>query len=324
MQTPEALFSAASQLARQFGGDPDRLRLLHASVGLVYETVRAERPLILKLNRCGPEGSRELEGRLAWIRHLRANGMRVPELLPSRAGRFVEEIESGDERFSAYAYPKIDLGPANEIRWAENPGLPCKLGAAMGKMHRLAQDAPPEIRSVIGPWDAADWIDRPEQVIHPSQAAIIEAIRQLRAEIRRFPQTGATFGLIHDDLHTANVYTLDGELLILDFDQLHASWFAADIASTLLFRVWIGPDKEKPPIQAAGMEFLRELTRGYQAENELPPAWETMLPFFLKLREISLFQSFFRTTPLEQGLRDPFFAYIYASIGSNRPFLPGI
>jgi Ser/Thr protein kinase RdoA (MazF antagonist) len=94
-------------------------------------------------------------------------------------------------------------------------------------------------------------------------APVISAILQLREQIGIYPRTAQNYGLIHDDLHTGNVLNLSGRRFILDFDQLHYSWFAADIASTLLFRVWIGPKKDQPELQSAATGFFRELLRGY-------------------------------------------------------------
>lgn len=324
MQTLEHLLPTIIALTRKFRGDPARLHLLHAGVGLVYETVRNEKPMILKVNLSDRDRPQSLQARLHWIQFLGENGMLVPELLLSTEDKLVEETDAENEFYSAYAYHKINLSQSNEINWMKDLELPFKLGAVMGKMHRLAKYYSPTNLPAIEQWDDADWIYQPEKIIHPSQTPVIEAICHLHQQITRLQRTGENYGLIHDDLHTGNVYHLDGELLIIDFDLLHFSWYAADIASTVLFRVWIGPEKEKPELQQSAAGFLHGLVRGYQTEEALPPGWEAMLPLFLKLREISLFQSFFRGVSVEQGLNDPFFAYVYDSIVNNRPFLKGI
>lgn len=322
-QSPQNLPSVQA-LVRKFNGDLSHLRLLHQGVGMVFETIREGGPVIIKVNVSSTSTASILQARLCWIRYLQENGLFVPELIPSSDEKLVEEVEADSMFYAAYVYHKIPLSEENKINWNE-PDMPMKLGRTMGQMHHLAKVyCPPVDLSPIEQWYDADWIQSPEQVIHPSQEPVISAILNLRQQIALFPKTPQSYGLIHDDLHTGNVFNLSGRLFILDFDLVHYSWFAADIASALLFRVWIGPEKDNPELQQAATHFLHDLLMGYCTQETPPPGWQEMLPVFLKIREVSLFQSDFRSLSVEQGRQDPFFAYVFDNIAHNHPFLKGL
>ena len=170
-------------------------------------------------------------------------------------------------------------------------------------------------------WHEADWVCAPESVLHPSQAAIAGAIMRLRDVISRFPRNAGNYGLIHDDLHTGNVFCIDGELAVIDFDCCHYGWFAADLSSALLFRTWIRPEKERQEVKDQAIGFLRGVIQGYQTQLDLPPDWAQMLPHLLKLREISLFQSDYRGIDASGGEGDELFWYLFDSISKDKPFL---
>ena len=118
-------------------------------------------------------------------------------------------------------------------------------------------------------WDDTPWIRKPESILHHSQTAIVERIYELREELNTYNRSEDNYGLIHDDLHTGNVFQFRDDLVILDFDYSHYNWFVADIASALLFRTWIGPEKEKPESRRVAIDFLRNLLLGYTEEHYL-------------------------------------------------------
>ena len=307
---------AVDALAPRFCPDCRASKLLHRGEGLVVELARAGPPAILKIIPSATEIAHVLRARLGWITHLHQNGLRVPELIASTGGGLVEAVELRGIIYTAYAYISMPITARNQIDWRDAT-MPPRLGNVMGRMHRLARSyRPGPGKPTIGHWHDADWLREPERVLHRSQSAIADSIYQLRDRISQFPRDQANYGLIHDDLHTGNVFCLDGDLVIIDFDCCHHSWYAGDISSAVLFRVWIGPHKDAQEATA----FLQGLIQGYTAQNDLPLEWASMLPYFLKLREISLFQSFYRDMDASRMEGDAFFQYLFDSISMDKPF----
>ncbi len=313
--------AALDSLMRRFRPEHPTVRVLHHSQGIVAESAGHDAPIILKVMASAAPVTDDLQARLEWIAHLRRTGLQVPELIRSLQGNLVESVEIEGVFYVAYAYVRIPIAAENRIDWGDAT-MPARLGKIMGIMHRTARVYRPEPgRPRISHWDDADWLREPEKVLHPSQAAIVGAIHQLREVISRFPKDGTNYGLVHDDLHTGNVFRLGDDLAIIDFDCCHYSWFAADISSALLFRVWIGPSKETQEMREEATGFLRRLLEGYRAECDLAPEWAVMMPPLLKLREISLFQSDYRHIDAASSASDALFRYLFESIRENKPFL---
>jgi Ser/Thr protein kinase RdoA (MazF antagonist) len=188
-------------------------------------------------------------------------------------------------------------------------------------MHRLAESFPSYPQNAYPCWDSEPCIGDPERSFHPSQAKIIGAIRDVKEKISRLEKPEHGFGLIHDDLHSRNVFETNGEIAIIDFECLHRSWFLADIASALLFRVWIGPQKNEAETLTMAKQFLVNLLSGYLEEHDLVNDWRAQRPLFLRLREIRLYGSMFAGQSFSGSSEDSLFHYVFRSISEDRPFL---
>jgi amicoumacin kinase len=308
-------------LLHAFDLDSTAIQLLHHGEGIVIASKRYNTPVILKILHSTSDSTAEIQARLDWMNYLHHNGVNVPELIMSGQGQWIEQVKIRDYYGMAYAYTSLPITPECLIDW-HDPAMPIKLGEMMGRMHHLARTYHPQPgRPVLPQWQEGDWLKAPEQRLHPSQAAIVAAILRLRQVISQFPQNPINYGVIHDDLHTGNVFNVNGNLVVIDFDCCHTGWFAADIASALLFRTWIGPDKEHQEIKDEAVLFLKGIIEGYQTLCNLPPEWKSMLPDFLKLREISLFQSFYREVDVTHYEGNEIFWYLYDSIRLDKPFL---
>jgi Ser/Thr protein kinase RdoA (MazF antagonist) len=312
--------TAANALLKAFDLDSSAVQLLHHGEGIVITSIRYNTPVILKILHSTSDSTAEIQARLDWMNYLHHNGVNVPELIMSGQGQWIEQVKIGDYYGMAYAYTSLPITPECQIDW-HDPAMPIKLGEMMGRMHHLARTYHPQpSRPVLPQWQEGDWLKAPEQRLHPSQAAIVAAILRLRQTISQFPQNPNNYGVIHDDLHTGNVFNVNGNLVVIDFDCCHTSWFAADLASALLFRTWIRPEKERQEVKDQAVHFLRGAIEGYQTQSDLPPEWKPMLPYFLKLREISLFQSFYREVDASH-YDDELFWYLFNSIRLDKPFL---
>ena len=147
----------------------------------------------------------------------------------------------------------------------------------MGEMHRLATSYSGNDHVAYPAWDSNDYLKKADRLLHPSQSRVVEAITSLKAEIARLDKSPSTLGLIHDDLHSGNVFRNEKGIVVLDFECLHKSWFVADISSALLFQVWIGPNKDKPESREKAARFLME---------NMKPVLEEQIPIWRRLGAI--------------------------------------
>jgi Ser/Thr protein kinase RdoA (MazF antagonist) len=306
-------------LIRRFCPQYDSLNILSVSRDTVIEVSKGSTSYIMKVIRSNTPHGRKINIETEWMSHLHDHGIGVPRLIRSASDRLVERAGSGDLMRIGYCYEKVPINFSEKEYWV-NPPFIQELGSTVGRMHTLAESFKPSESGNIPSWESREWIRDPERYFHPSQSNIINAIHKLREQISKLDKGKRKYGLIHDDLHTGNVFKADGKPILLDFECLHLNWFVAEIASTLLFRTWIGPEKETPETKEMAIRFLRDFIAGYRKEHDLEAGWHERILLFLRLREISLFADY-ANIDVNRAHSNLLFWYVYRSIGENRPFL---
>jgi Ser/Thr protein kinase RdoA (MazF antagonist) len=306
-------------LIRKFCPQYDSLKIISVSRDTVIEVSKNSQSFILKVIRGNTSHGRMTCIETEWMSYLHENGISVPRLIRSESDRLVERVGSGDLMRIGYCYEKAPINFSEKGYWLDPPFIQ-ELGSTVGRMHTLAGSFKPSEPGSIPSWESREWIRDPEGYFHHSQINIINAIHKLREQFSKLDKGKRSYGLIHDDLHTGNVFKVDGKLVILDFECLHRNWFVAEIASTLLFRTWIGPEKENPETKEMAIRFLSDFIAGYRKEHDLEDGWHERIPLFLRLREISLYADY-ANIDVNRAQSNTLFWYVYRSIGENRPFL---
>jgi Ser/Thr protein kinase RdoA (MazF antagonist) len=101
---------------------------------------------------------------------------------------------------------------------------------------------------------------------------------RVRAALDRLPRTPDSFGMIHSDLHPANLIVDADRLTAIDFDDAAFGWFVSDLAAAL---VGCQDRDDFPALQAA-------LVDGYRAQRPIAEATLALIPLFLLIRGLSL------------------------------------
>jgi amicoumacin kinase len=236
--------------------------------------------------------------------HLADNGAPVSRPLVSERTRLVETIEHAGRDFvvTALHEAKGVLGENLPMK-AWDASLCRSLGRSVGAMHGLSRRYTRPNGLVRRPaWDEIECCFN--SAIPAASMATVVADR--RAEVLRLigglPTDDDSFGLIHGDLHCANLFvdTHAGVVTFFDFDDCCYGWYAMDIAMSLFDTVVLygGPDAE-----SFAEAFLRNYLTGYTCESPLRGFWVTQLPQFLKLLEIGVYLQVERA--YESGTDDP-------------------
>jgi homoserine kinase type II len=149
-----------------------------------------------------------------------------------------------------------------------------RIGEALGRLHRLGQEAPPSWRrrSVYDQDHLRGRFSALQASPHPELAVAIETLRRAmdQAEHAQRVRAAATETIVHGDLFRDNVLW-DGESLvaILDFEQASGGSVAYDLAVCL--NDWCWSDGPRADLVAA-------VVRGYRRERDLTDADRMALP----------------------------------------------
>lgn len=310
---------AFQQFAERFNLNIENSVLLNRSVGIVIEALFESKPVVIKISSGTTDESAFVSDQIDWVNYLSSNGVSVATFIASRSDNFIEKIKINNCYYLAFVNVKINLSNENTINW-DKPDNPFLVGKTMGKMHSLAKQRQKEYKyESLGGWDRAPWLKTPEKVFHPSQQILFNSIHDLYVVLSGFKISQENYGLIHDDFHTGNIFRINNSITVLDFGCLQYNWYAQDICSALIFRVWISSDKYN--MQDKVLPFLHEFIKGYTTENGFDKDWLNMFPALLKARELSLYFSFFGKEDINYNSLNDFGSFVFDSIKNRSSFL---
>ena len=273
----------------RFGIRPGNLRLLDGFESFIYEYLKEDGDqgggeFILRIGHSLRRSIELIQGEVDWINALARGGAGVAHAVFSEAGKLVEAIPDGHgDYFLATAFVKAQGHPPRRAEWT--PVFYEHYGRLLGRMHAISRAYQPSSPAFIRPqWD--DPVNTfPDQCLPPSEKVALRHFQALMDHLRSLPRDGRSYGLIHQDAHTGNLFVDDeGHITLFDFDDCCYGWYIYDIAMVLFYAVpWQGD------VAAFTETFMRSFLRGYRQENDLDPCWLRELPYFLKLREIDLY-----------------------------------
>jgi Ser/Thr protein kinase RdoA (MazF antagonist) len=269
---------------QRYGIAQDRIRLLDGFESFMYEFERDDGQYILRLGHSLRRSIPMIQGEVNWINYLSDGGVPAARAILSENHKLVELVDDGQgEHFLATAFVRARGGHPKRSDWT--PRFYEAYGALLGRMHALSKRYVPDAATWRPQWDDPINADI-EQFLPPAEAVALDKHRAVMAHLRALPKDAESYGLIHQDAHTGNLFVdQDGSITLFDFDDCVYSWFIYDMAMVLFYAAPFDPEGAV----SLAREFMPAFLRGYQSQHRLDAAWLQELPWFLKLREIDLY-----------------------------------
>ncbi|WP_285769455.1 phosphotransferase [Peribacillus sp. SI8-4] len=259
----------------------------------VFEVYRDGTPYILRLTHQSHRAKDQVLAELKWMEYLQDKGCAVPRVLHSRNQNLVEVVKGLDG--SEFHCCLFEKAPGARVKLSDGNhkgDLFYVWGKTIGQQHQITKDYIP------GHYRRMDWheeelldaayyqADAPEQVLR-QQEAIIRKLKDL-------PVHRDNFGLIHSDIHQGNFHYHEGKIYVFDFDDCSNHWFASDLAIPLYYLIWSLEREGVANLNGYAATFMKEFIRGYEAENELSREDYEAIPLFLKVRDLTLYNFFYK------------------------------
>ncbi len=279
---------------QRYGIKETDIRPLDGFESFMYEFRRDGAAYILRLAHSRRRTVHLIQGEVDWINYLAAGGAGVARAVPSGLGNLVEALD--DDRggqFLATAFIKARGDHPRGAVWT--PQFYQHHGEALGRIHALSR----RYRPADPAWRRPEWDDpimlQVETLLPPSEAVTVARHGELMGHLQALPKDDQSYGLIHQDFHTGNLYVDDqGHITAFDFDDCVYSWYIYDIAMVLFYAALFAEDSG-----AFTDAFMPPFLQGYRSENRLDPGWLKEMPYFLKLREIDLYAVIHRSFDVE-------------------------
>ncbi|WP_010093777.1 phosphotransferase enzyme family protein [Ornithinibacillus scapharcae] len=262
-------------------------KLLGDFENYVYEVYRGKETYILRITHSSHRSEEELYGELDWINFLHQHGANVSVVFPSINQNLIEKQVAEDGTiFFACLFSKVSGVPirSNDERFSE-PFFE-SWGKEIGKMHRITKEYQPDA-VFRKQWFEDDLFELEKYV--PQEELVIQQTKKVVAVLKELPREEG-FGLIHNDVHNGNFFYDGKGIHVFDFDDACYFWHVSDIAIPLYYSCYsLFPNKNMPGKEEFANRFITAFMFGYQQEMEPPKEWETLLPLFLKVRDITLY-----------------------------------
>ncbi|TFH07810.1 MAG: hypothetical protein E4H14_07690 [Candidatus Thorarchaeota archaeon] len=236
--------------------------------------------LVVRITPPGHKTQAEVKAEIDWIKYLFEHNAPVVSVIPSKNGNYIETVSTDVGVISVVCFEWAQGHLVTKEDFSQD--LFQKWGEAVGLMHRLTKEYKPQLNATRRiQWIDDEYLNR--ALIPSNQDKVLERFDTLIEYFKDKPTYRDSFGLIHQDVHHANLF-LDGErLTVLDFDDCAYGFFIFDIANALGFSIW------EKPVNMTNREFadfyLKHFMIGYMRENHLDESWVEDLPKALKLFE---------------------------------------
>jgi len=271
-----------------------RLSLLTHISGVVnnvyrYSAQDGHPSQIVRLTHQNWRNEKESFAELHFMNYLFEKGVSVPQILPSKAGKWIENVGEG---FHASIFTEAPGRIPIVEDW--NHKMFKNWGRIVGQMHLLTQSYIPPQDVKRREWKQENWMDIMKHL--PSKEIIVrQKANKLLNWLETLPKNKNNYGLIHGDLHAHNMFvTKDGEITAFDFDDSCYHWYAFDIA-IIIYSVIVRYNRQNE--QSETLEnhlawFLDSFLKGYQEMNTIDSWVLKVMPKFLEYIRVLYYNVF--------------------------------
>lgn len=277
----------------KYSMDQGSLKKIGGFENYVFGFTNEGREYILRITHNSHRDKEMLESELDFVEFLYQNGADVCMPVYSIYNQLVEEIPVDENNcFFTTAFSKA---PGRHITPADGcDALYEEWGRSVGKLHRIAKNYNPKSTIKKRPlWYEDKIFTHVYEYLPKGHEVIADKLLSLTKRLKSLPMTADTFGLMHTDVHSGNFFADNGKITIFDFDDSSYQYFISDIAIALFYPL-LGIDTTENKLRFSD-RFLKAFFKGYEQENYLSPYQISLLPDFLKLREIELYVVIYRS-----------------------------
>lgn len=280
---------------KKYGATYDDLILVGNHQSYVYKVKKANDNIFIRITHVSHRDEQLILAEIEWIKHLSANSIRVAMPIKSKDNNVVELIHSEGQIFIVVAFEEAKGKGIGQQPWSFE--TPKTLGFLTGQMHSISKDYRPINNNRRYTWVKNNFISKASDYLPKEQFKVIAELNDLVNKINKLPKDRDSYGLIHGDLVACNYHINGNEITFFDFDESCYCWYINDIAIQLFYwsLTWQGYiDKEGSYLCA------KNFLEGYSRVCKLETFWLEQIPLFIRLREIILYISIYRSKNLNE------------------------
>jgi amicoumacin kinase len=187
--------------------------------------------------------------------------VRAPRNHRSINSLFIERVAAAEGYFSVVSYEKLVGETIEDALLTEALFRPW--GTLISQLHRLSSGYLPKTQQYA--WYESDFLNVERYI--PTDHDIRSNAQRIIQDVGELPSSQFQYGLIHADVYQENMFLVDGELLLFDFDNCECGHYISDIAIALYAALW------RVPNEAERAEFSERFLRSLFAVPGRAPAF---------------------------------------------------
>jgi len=275
-------------------------KLLGDFENYIYEGVREGKKVILRYTHSSHRTYEQIISEIDWVAYLKKQGIQVYEHYVSSDGYILETVAAQDgSYFFICCYEKL---PGKRITWQDCKNTPTyieKWGEVIGQMHKATkQYVKPNDVEKRPEWYEEDLLNLDIFQQHYT-STMLEYSKEVLQKVQALSKKENNYGLIHSDLHLGNFNIHDNQLYLFDFDDSSYHFFASDLAIPLYYTLLSRNLSEKGDNKQFARFFMSHFLTGYQRHYQLHEKEIQLIPLFLRLRDVSLYNAMLKKYDLE-------------------------
>lgn len=231
---------------------------------------------------------------LEFVRYLYENGASVANVISSKDGNLIEEMEYVNQTIYISVFEKakgMQLAE-NGYRYREGVSLTeyfYNCGKTLGKIHQLSKEYQPlHARYHFKDKYNKEYI---EMLLPESLSVVKHKIVDILKELEKISKDNEVYGMVHFDYSDGN-YHIDfdnGNITVYDFDNCCYAWYMYDLAELWLHgEGWIMNETDAQKRKQFMEKYFAEILRGYRTETEIDDEIVMKLPLFIQANHIEL------------------------------------
>jgi len=299
-------------IARQFDHQAISVEPLAICKNTVYKVACKTDSFVLRMTNEHHRSIAQLNSELDFQKYLFDHGAAVVKPLQTESGEVCIPIEIERSCFIASAF-EFAKGKNWDERKDNSEQVLQKIGATLGKIHRLSKEYSPIKVARRRMWSEQQDLQKSE-VFKKHSSELYNKYLCFMREMKSQAITDGTFGLTHGDYLSSN-YIIDEEsntVTVIDFDECEYSWYAADLAICIRASLFWTADPTALHEKADEAEMMHyNLLLGYRSENKITEDMIRDLEKYIRIRDfielaslLSYESDVFDKYPIERILLD--------------------
>ncbi len=292
MKENKNLLDLLSPLLSEWGISPLTIKLVSQSENTVFKvTSHDQQEYALRIHRPGYNSLTELKSEQIWSQSLSEARIKIPAAYKTNAGDYYLQLEWNDSLCLVGLMQWINATSLQSIlEKRTEPSFLVEKVAAIGRicaqLHNQATTwQPPDdfdrhhlnVEGFLGeqPFWGRFW--EAPLLSSEEQELFIMTREKLKRILLAHGEHKNTFSMIHADLHAGNFLVVDGDLLVIDFDDAGFGWHIYDLA------VALSVYRERENFES----IKHSMIKAYRQVRDISNDELSLLPYFFLIRTLA-------------------------------------